>query len=184
MPATGTRDDISNRVAKPKRRSETMRTAGPPLRPVCSVSAFSQQIHHLTGIGKPSRLPLRKNQIVAVFNLEHAASRSNQFRVNPQLLIEFLRQTDGSGLIVSLAAVRDFADIHVVSPSRESASRVILIALDYMNRPRSAQPPVPTGLEGLPIAPRKTLYYRIRPSVRGAARRRRRTSSKGNRSPG
>ena len=70
--------------------------------------------HHFPGIGKSAQILFGKNEIAAVLNLEDSPSRFDQLGINTQFFLQFLRQTDGPGFVVSHPAVRDFAAIHVL----------------------------------------------------------------------
>ncbi len=82
------------------------------------------QLNYFPGIRESACFLFGKNELAAVLNLKDSPIRLNQFGINAQFLLQFLRQTGGSGFVISHSAVRDFADIHVLLTSFESMPSV------------------------------------------------------------
>jgi hypothetical protein len=62
---------------------------------------------NLPGLGEASSLFLREDEIVAESDLEAPAGALDQLRLEAELLPDFVRQTGGSGEVVSDGAVLD-----------------------------------------------------------------------------
>ena len=65
--------------------------------------------------GKPARLGLAVDQVAVDGHIEYAAGAFGQFGLDPECLVNRVRQTDGFGVVVSLYAVFD-ADVHGRAP--------------------------------------------------------------------
>jgi len=73
---------------------------------------FLDQLEDLSITGEPTEVLLGKDQISAILDLEDSSARPDQFRFDTKLFVQFIRQTGGSGLVVSFSAISNFANIH------------------------------------------------------------------------
>ena len=69
--------------------------------------------------GKPARLCLAVDQVAVDGHIEYAAGAFGQFGLDPECLVNRVRQTDGLGVVVSLHAVFD-TDFHGRAPMRKT----------------------------------------------------------------
>jgi hypothetical protein len=81
-----------------------------------------EQPDDLADIGEPADSLLGEYQLAPIFNLENTTTRPNEFGVNPQLVLQFLRQTGCLRSVASRLAIGDLADFHDkhTSPSKFS----------------------------------------------------------------
>jgi len=87
------------------------------------LSLFTQLAHDLARFGKSPRLVLRVDEITIDHDVKDAAASRYERRLLAECSPQFIRQTGGTGFIVSLYTVTDF-DLHgvllnvVFEPSR------------------------------------------------------------------
>ncbi len=67
----------------------------------------------LPRVRKTAQILFGKNELTAVLNLEDSTAGLDQLGLDAEFFLQFLRQTGGPGFVVSHAAVRDLAGLHV-----------------------------------------------------------------------
>jgi hypothetical protein len=80
---------------------------------------LAEELHDFTVIRKTPYFGLGKYEAAPIFHIENASAGTNEFRLDSQCLLQFLRQTGGFGFVVSGTAISNFADIGHFFPSRD-----------------------------------------------------------------
>jgi hypothetical protein len=77
--------------------------------------------------GKSTRFEFRVNHVSVGDNVEYAAATGNQFCINPENPLQFVRQTGGSRFVVSFCTIVNF-DLHAIPPFNFHSARTTRIS--------------------------------------------------------
>jgi hypothetical protein len=72
---------------------------------------FAQEFYDLAGIWETPYFGLGEDETSPIFHIENTSAGTNQFGLDTQFFLQFIRQTGGFRFVVSHAAIGDFAEI-------------------------------------------------------------------------
>jgi len=100
-----------------RRRARSLYESSPEMRAPRSGELRCEGGGHFSRFGKTAGLLLREEELIVEGDFEHAAGPFDQLCFEAELASDFVRQTDGSGIVASSGAVFDDKSmIHPNSP--------------------------------------------------------------------
>jgi hypothetical protein len=86
--------------------------------PLSGLFLLLDQFDDLALVGESPQPVLRKYELPLVLDFKDPSTGRDQVGVDAKAFLQIFRQTSGFRFVVSLGAVRDFADPHIVFPPR------------------------------------------------------------------